>query len=146
LSPARRPVWPRSDESDENDKIRDPPEPRFVIHERKRQSSSYDRYDRGSPPPKRQRSRSPGPSVPSRATELQRNSNSNVSDRAARLAAMASNASAMSQERRERLNALLEREKAEVAADDAARARSKGMGNFLSQEQKKVFGGSGGLE
>ena len=67
-------------------------------------------------------------------------------DRAARLAAMTSNASAMSSERQERLAALLEKEKAELAAEEQARARSKGMGGFLSHEQKKVFSGSGGLE
>jgi hypothetical protein len=59
---------------------------------------------------------------------------------------MSSNATAMSSERQERLAALLEKEKAELAAEEQARARSKGMGGFLSHEQKKVFGGSGGLE
>ena len=37
-------------------------------------------------------------------------------------------------------------EKADLEADERARAKSKGMGGFLSQEQKKVFGGGGGLE
>lgn len=49
-------------------------------------------------------------------------------------------------ERQERLKELLEREKAELEADELARAKSKGMSGFLSHEQKKVFGGVGGLE
>jgi hypothetical protein len=52
----------------------------------------------------------------------------------------------MSTERQQRLSALLEKEKAELAVEEQARAKSKGMGGFLSHEQKKVFGGSGGLE
>jgi len=52
----------------------------------------------------------------------------------------------MNVERQQRLNALLEKEKADLEAEERARAKSKGMGGFLSQEQKKVFGGSGGLE
>ncbi|KAF8913086.1 Pre-mRNA splicing factor-domain-containing protein [Gymnopilus junonius] len=67
-------------------------------------------------------------------------------DRAARLAAMTVNASSMSEERQKRLAALLEKEKAELEADEWARAQSKGMSGFLSQEQKRVFGGVGGLE
>jgi hypothetical protein len=66
--------------------------------------------------------------------------------RNARLAAMASNATAMSADRQQRLSALLEKEKAELEADEQARAKSKGMSGFLSQEQKRVFGGVGGLE
>ena len=67
-------------------------------------------------------------------------------DRAARLAAMSSNATALTSERREHLTKLLEREKVELEAEERERAKSKGMGGFLSHEQKKVFGGSGGLE
>lgn len=52
----------------------------------------------------------------------------------------------MSAERQQRLTVLLEKEKAELAAEDARRAKSKGYAGFLSQEQKKVFGASGGLE
>jgi hypothetical protein len=59
---------------------------------------------------------------------------------------MTTNASTMNQERQERLTALLAKEKAELEAEERTRAKSKGMGGFLSQEQKKVFGGSGGLE
>lgn len=67
-------------------------------------------------------------------------------DRAARLAAMSVNATVVNTERQKRLAELLEKEKAQLAADEAARAQSKGVGQFLSQEQKKVFGGTGGLE
>jgi hypothetical protein len=67
-------------------------------------------------------------------------------DRAAKLAAMSANATAMSSERQERLKGLLEKEKAELEAEERARAKSQGMGSFLSQESKKVFGGTGGLE
>ena len=59
---------------------------------------------------------------------------------------MSSNASEMTSERRERLTKLLEQEKAELEVEERARAKSKGMGDFLSHEQKKVFGGEGGLE
>lgn len=52
----------------------------------------------------------------------------------------------METQRQKRLLALLEKEKAELEADKLAREKSKGMGNFLSQEQKRVFGGAGGLE
>ncbi|OBZ68607.1 Pre-mRNA-splicing factor CWC25 [Grifola frondosa] len=87
---------------------------------------------------------SPGPRAPpphnSRATD------NGADDRAARLAAMSSNATSMTVERRERLSILLEREKAELQAEEQRRAKSKGMGDFLSHEQKKVFGGVGGIE
>ena len=59
---------------------------------------------------------------------------------------MSNNAVGMEEERRVRLTALLAKEKADLETEEAARARSKGMGGFLSQEQKKVFGGQGGLE
>lgn len=67
-------------------------------------------------------------------------------DRAARLAAMQSNASTAEADRQKRLLELLAKEKAELEAENEARSKSKGMGGFLSQEQKKVFGGEGGLE
>ncbi|KAJ3837204.1 Pre-mRNA splicing factor-domain-containing protein [Lentinula raphanica] len=67
-------------------------------------------------------------------------------DRAARLAAMSVNAETTKTERQERLKQLLEKEKADLAAEEAARSKSRGMGGFLSQESKKVFGGTGGLE
>ncbi len=62
------------------------------------------------------------------------------------LAAMTSSATEMSMERKDRLKALLEKEKAELEVEERTRAKSKGMGGFLSNEQKKVFGGHGGLE
>lgn len=109
---------------------------------------------RRSPPPKRIRSeRSPPPSRPYHAPPSRPyNDNGNNSrvnaeeDRAARLAAMSSNANSMSEDRQKRLAALLEKEKAEMEADERARAKSGGMSGFLSQEQKRVFGGMGGLE
>ena len=145
----RLPVWPRSDESDDTDRVRTTAAPYHAEREKRQRSRSphRDRRDRRSPPPKRSRhSPSPPPVNPSRGMETSKHPNASADERAARLAAMSSNAQAMSLERQERLSALLEREKAELAADEAARIRSKGMGNFLSQEQKKVFGGSGGLE
>ena len=59
---------------------------------------------------------------------------------------MTSNATSLSVERREHLTQLLEKEKAEQEEEERAREKSKGMGGFLSHEQKKVFGGGGGLE
>lgn len=84
-----------------------------------------------SPPPPRQ---------PTKPT------NSAAEERAARLAAMFSDATSLSANRREHLTKLLEKEKAELVEEERTRAKSKGMGGFLSHEQKKVFGGGGGLE
>lgn len=140
-------TWPKSDDSDENDYTRKRVRSRSPSD---RRSGRYDddrkRHRSRSPPPsyvKRERVSPPpmsAPSRPSRAAEEK------PDDRAARLAAMTSNASSLTVERQERLQAMLEKEKAELAADERARAKSKGMGGFLSQEQKKVFGGAGGLE
>ena len=55
---------------------------------------------------------------------------------------MSSNATSLTAERKERLTTLLATEKAELEAEEKARSKSGGMGSFLSQEQKKVFGGS----
>ena len=52
----------------------------------------------------------------------------------------------MTVERQQRLTELLEKEKAELEAEERIRSKSKGMGGFLSHEQKKVYGGMGGLE
>lgn len=82
-----------------------------------------------SPPPPRQPS----------------SSNQAADDRAARLAAMSSNANSMSSERQERLKTLLEQEKLEVEAEQRAREKSRGMSGYLNQEQKRMMG-SGGLE
>ena len=139
----RRPRWPRSDESD--------PETYHGRRGRERTRTPERGIRHGDDSwPKRPRSRSPAvesarnqkrarpgsPPRPSVATE----------DRAARLAAMTTNAAEMSIERKDRLAALLEKEKADLEAEERARAKSKGMGGFLSNEQKKVFGGQGGLE
>jgi len=139
----RRPRWPRSDESD--------PETHRERRGRERSRSAERGIRHGDDSwLKRPRSRSPAvetarnhkrtrpgsPRMPSVAAE----------DRAARLAAMTTNAAEMSVERKDRLAALLEKEKAELEVEERARVKSKGMGGFLSNEQKKVFGGSGGLE
>ncbi|KAF8078849.1 Pre-mRNA splicing factor-domain-containing protein [Lyophyllum atratum] len=145
-SEERPAVWPRSDESDDNGRDGPSNTSRYAADHGKRQRSQSPHYDRRqrSPPPKRTR-RSPSP--PRRPNyERPKDATTAADERAARLAAMASNATAMSAERQKRLAVMLEREKVELAADEAARAKSKGMGGFLSQEQKKVFGGSGGLE
>jgi hypothetical protein len=141
-SDERRPRWPRSDESDPD------------VRERRGRSRSHSpdlriRHDGGGGSRKRYRSPSPAhdhkrtrPSPPPKPPTA----TSASEDRAARLAAMSSNAAEMSTERKDRLNALLEKEKAEYEVEERARAKSKGMGGFLSNEQKKVFGGHGGLE
>ena len=49
-------------------------------------------------------------------------------------------------ERREHLKKLLEQEKRGLELEQELRVKSKGTGGFLSQEQKKVFGGSGDPE
>ncbi|RPD55887.1 hypothetical protein L227DRAFT_588349 [Lentinus tigrinus ALCF2SS1-6] len=138
-------TWPRSDESDDNAydtrrRSRSPVRPRDDYDSRKRRRSSS-RDPRQAEPASLKRTRmSPPPSrAPARPVE-------NADDRAARLAAMTSNASSLTQERREHLTQLLERERADMEAEERAREKSKGMGGFLSHEQKKVFGGSGGLE
>ncbi|KAF7311059.1 Cir-N domain-containing protein [Mycena chlorophos] len=133
-SPPRRDdrvrTWSRSDDSDDttgrSGKRARSPSP--VSYDRDR--SSYAKRPRMSPPPR------PQPSMADKA----------ANDRAARLAAMQSDAQTMSVERQERLSALLEKEKADLARDEEARRKSKGMGDFLSHEQKKVFGGAIGLE
>ncbi|KAG2149557.1 Pre-mRNA splicing factor-domain-containing protein [Suillus cothurnatus] len=118
-------TWPRSDESDDNGYGR-----RRSI-ERSSKRIEDDRKRRRSPSPPH---RNPYPK------------RSRYKDRAAKLAAMQSGAASMEVERQQRLMALLEKEKADLEAEEQARVRSKGMGHFLGQEQKKVFGGVGGLE
>jgi len=143
----RRSRWPRSDESD--------PDTYRERQDRSRSRSLGRRIRHGddSSPRKRHRSRSPAVE----ATQYQKRTRPNSppkppiaasasEDRAARLAAMSTDAAEMSTERRERLKALLEKEKAELEAEERVREKSKGMGGFLSSEQKKVFGGHGGLE
>jgi len=142
----RRPRWPRSDES-EPDTYRE-----RQGRSRSRSPDGRIRHDGDGSSGKRHRSRSPAVE----ATPYQKRPRPNPSpkpiaasaseDRAARLAAMTVNAAEMSTERKDRLNALLEKEKAELEVEERAREKSKGMGGFLSNEQKKVFGGHGGLE
>ncbi|TFY79554.1 hypothetical protein EWM64_g4454 [Hericium alpestre] len=152
--------WPRSDESESPDEYthgRSQPQPRSVErhgryeddrYKRPRSRSpvdrepSYSKRARMSPPPPRHSSSRP----PHGSYEPSSRPSHGSGDRAARLAAMTSNASSLDNERKERLTALLEKEKAELEAEERRRAKSKGMGSFLSHEQKKVFGGSGGLE
>ncbi|KAF9786193.1 Pre-mRNA splicing factor-domain-containing protein [Thelephora terrestris] len=126
--------WPRSDDSGEapySRRGRDRSPPRY--DDRKRQRSQTP--PRRAPPPKRSRV-SPPPTTTQTQPEQ---------DRAARLAAMSSNATEMSSERQEHLKKLLEQEKRELELEQTLRAKSKGAGGFLNQEQKKVFGGSGDL-
>ncbi|KIY69149.1 hypothetical protein CYLTODRAFT_436284 [Cylindrobasidium torrendii FP15055 ss-10] len=130
----------RRDRSASPPRRREPMPPRRDEIKRER-SPSHSRNEQAVPPHKRQRLSPPPPPVPSNPAASRADS-----DRAARLAAMSSNASVMVDERKERLAKLLENEKAEMAAEEAARAKSKGMGGFLSAESKKVFGGTGGLE
>ncbi|KAH7886142.1 Pre-mRNA splicing factor-domain-containing protein [Phlebopus sp. FC_14] len=133
-------TWPRSDESDDNGYSRG-----RVNGPESQDRANDGRKHRRSPSPlntfrKRSRTTYPADSGPD-------SKSSNATDnRAARLAAMQTNASTMEAERQKRLLDLLEKEKAELEAESEARAKSKGVGNFLSQEQKRVFGGSGGLE
>ncbi|KAF9015604.1 Pre-mRNA splicing factor-domain-containing protein [Cyathus striatus] len=120
-----------------------PPHP-DSYRRRSRSRSPYhgngnDRYKR----PRLERSPPPSASASSRSNPQKQDL---AAERAARLAAMTSNATSMSEERQHRLAALLEKEKAEHEAEEQARAKSGGMGGFLSVEQKKVFGGMGGLE
>ncbi|KAJ7110011.1 Pre-mRNA splicing factor-domain-containing protein [Mycena epipterygia] len=148
-------VWPRSDDSDEGPRSRSPDHrererggkrPRSRSRSRspaRYERNSYAKRSRMSPPP-------PPPPPPPRAArqaDAPRSMADNAAEaRAARLAAMSSNATSMSTERQQRLALMLEKEKAELARDEEARIKSKGMGGFLSQEQKKVFGGTIGLE
>lgn len=126
--------WPRSDESDEVSSFRRRDvRPNSNYDDRKRQRSQSPH--RRAPPPKRSRV-----SPPPMTAQTQ------SADRATRLAAMSSNATEMSSERQEHLKKLLEQEKREMELEQELRAKSKGMGGFLNQEQKKVFGGSGDLE
>ena len=64
-------------------------------------------------------------------------------ERAAKLAAMQAGAATMDEERKARLAALLEKEKAELAEEEKKRA--KGMSSYLNSESKRVYGGDIGL-
>ncbi|VDB86635.1 unnamed protein product [Peniophora sp. CBMAI 1063] len=149
----RRPPWPRSDESESpplRGRSRSPLGRSKRDRSPTRERSPYDSYrkrPRISPPPRRhsppprERSGPPSRAAPSNATASRAEA-----DRAARLAAMQGNAASMDVERKERLSAMLEKEKEELAREEAARAKSGGVGSFLSGESRKVFGGHGDLE
>jgi len=138
-------TWPRSDESDDNGYER-----RRRSVERSERRTDEDKKRRHSPNPPDRKSYSKrsrySPPPPDFRPSIQKQPPSAAEDRAAKLAAMQSGAATMEVERQKRLMALLEKEKADLAAEEQARAKSKGMGGFLGQEQKKVFGGVGGLE
>jgi len=144
-------IWPRSDESDDNSygRRRSPSRDgynRRPSPEKKRPHSPSRSSGRYEPPPsKRPRMSPPPPRRPASSSNSKSGSNA-AEERAARLAAMSANASSMIDERRERLATLLAQEKAEAELEEQARAKSKGMGRFLDHEQKKVYGGVGGLE
>lgn len=134
--------WPRSDESDDNRRHRDDGDQRRYVDNHKRRRSPSPANDLGYP----KRARVTPPPVSRRSESVSNKPVNGTQDRTARLAAMQSDATTMEAQRQKRLLALLEKEKAELEADRLARAKSKGMGSFLSQEQKRVFGGAGGLE
>ena len=118
------------------------------MHKRERSPTppSYNKRSRMSPPPRSRPDYRPQRTNSGHGGSSASGSSNPAEDRAARLAAMTSNATSLTAERKERLTTLLAEEKAELEAEEKARAKSGGMGSFLSQEQKKVFGGSGGLE
>ena len=140
----RRPRWPRSDESD--------PETHYERRRGRERTRTPERGIRHGDDSWSKRPRSHSPAVETARNQKRARPGSSprpsvaTEDRAARLAAMTNNAAEMSIERKDRLAALLEKEKADLEAEERARAKSKGMGGFLSNEQKKVFGGQGGLE
>ncbi|KAJ6520025.1 Pre-mRNA splicing factor-domain-containing protein [Mycena sanguinolenta] len=132
-------AWPRSDDSDESaPPRRRSPDYRDGTNGKRARSPSPARYRDERNGAKRPRM---SPPPPPRAPPPRSMADKAADDRAARLAAMSSNATSMSVERQERLAQLLEKEKAELAHEEEARRKNKGMGTFLSQEQKKVFGG-----
>jgi len=139
-------IWPRSDESDDSLANRNSKDRSQLQHSDRGKRLRSRSPQNGTHHKRFRTSRSPPPSRLAYPTERPKQPNTAANDREARLAAMASSASTMSTERQERLAAMLEKEKAELAAEEQARAKSKGMGGFLSHEQKKVFGGLGGLE
>jgi len=142
-------VWPRSsDESDDRERSRSRSPDRNGRYSdyngKRRRSRSFEsprgKRTRYSPPPL-SRPAATNSSRPSNGTSK---TNDVADDRAARLAAMSSSASDLTIERQQRLAALRAREEAALEAEEKSRAKSKGMGGFLSNEQKKVY--NGGLE
>lgn len=141
---SRSPRWDayrgRSDDSEDHRRPRrDRSPPRVEIQRRRSPDSTEPSYGK-----RHVQTRSPPPrSNKLSQTERQTSTEAN---RAARLAAMSSSAMTMTAERRERLAALLEKEKTELEREEQLRKQSGGLGSFISQEQKRVFGGQGGLE
>jgi len=127
-------TWPKSDDSDDNHRARAHSSRRAYEDDRKRRRSPSPR--RHEAPVKRSRM-TPPPTHPNAPA------NQAAEDRAARLAAMSSNATTMSTERQERLTKLLEQEKIELEAEQRAREKSRGMTGYLSQEQKRMMGSVG---
>jgi len=102
----------------------------------------------------RTRSRSPvradtastRPTSTSSLTDEANSQTVNGTSRADRLAAMMSNASAVNDERRQRLETRLAEERAEMELENKLRAKSGGSSAFINDQQKRVFGGlDGGL-
>ncbi|KAG9314030.1 Pre-mRNA splicing factor-domain-containing protein [Chiua virens] len=140
-----RRTWPRSDESDDNRRSYSRVEERrsrYIDDVRKRRRSPTPVKDNA----KRSRLSSPPSQSRPHPTDSASKPSNDDNHRAARLAAMQSNATTMEANRQKRLLDLLAKEKAELVAENEARSKSRGTGNFLSQEQKRVFGGEGGLE
>ncbi|KAF7784994.1 hypothetical protein Agabi119p4_1159 [Agaricus bisporus var. burnettii] len=120
--------------------------PQYANGRRERNSSPAFRPPRHhSDPIPPLRSRTP----PRQASTAEKDTKTSAEERAARLAAMTSNASSMQDERKKRLAELLEQEKAELAREEEQRAKSAksgGVGKFMSADYKKVYSGEGGLE
>jgi len=115
--------------------------------ERRRPSPYHQKRSRSLTPPfntKRPRATSP----PRRAQESRPSNGYSASadERAARLAAMSSNANTLTADRKERLTNLLVEEKLEREAEEERRAKVKGMSGFLLKEQSNLLNGSGGIE
>lgn len=99
-----------------------------------------------------ERSRSPARSIEGRTHKLHPQTSSanlpprNEDDRVARLAAMTVSAHDLELERRQRLEAMLEKEKEELERENRERLRlsKTGVGGFLEGERRRVY--AGGME
>lgn len=135
----RRSISPRYD----NRRRSRSPSPRYA--DGRQSHSKHYRTDRSLSPQRR----APLPPPPRQPYPPEKDTKTPAEDRAARLAAMTSNANTMQSERKQRLTELLEKEKAELAKEELERAKSAksgGIGSFMSADYKKVYGGEGGLE
>ncbi|KZT57814.1 hypothetical protein CALCODRAFT_495636, partial [Calocera cornea HHB12733] len=150
----RRSLSPRRGEEDRYARSSPPPPRRHYSddspHGRERDHSpparrSAVRRDRSPPPPRAMpppRRASPTRRSPPRQTG--RTVADLEADRAARLAAMSSTATQLTEERKVRLEKLLEQEKAEAAAEEAR--RKGGKSSFLEREELRLVGGGMSLE